>query len=780
MMLKIFQGAILGKVLGLILLSGSVLGVLATSTDSVSAFHFPQMVIVKVADESPDLHEAYWGETDVSMIIETKALYKGANFLTGVGLKLNKAVVAKAELFDNQDNLLQSIDVTGSKRIKFDLLGGSDVDLPRIPSDCWRQFHISFTYIDNADGKYEDGFHMQSRLWSKGFKGWYINPKNNKWRPLRFILSKTQEPAFEAILINSPSQEIPEFNVVTLTVPLAQNIVAGEQDFDWMYAEIINESTDEDILVTEVKIEDTLGDADDDFNAITNAAIWADLDGNGSYETKVSSTKQFTDNGLPVETHSFALTQNIIIETSIKIALRADLSTSANAGDTHTIRVSEITAAGMDSGSNASGSYEGTGQTMMVVVAGSITTAVAASNPDATLIVASTTNYAILGAFRLMATDEAFIVTKLTLDMTNGWESAEKVKISYPTKTGTATREISISSAAIVFDNIDMYVPENGNAVVTASATTKRIGTGMGGTFNDAIQIGIDMDAAAEFAAVGESSGIVLDGNSPGTDDRNGNIMYLYNTIPTIIATNPYGAGTIIPGITVDLYKFRVVADMAGEVAVKRFTFSIFISDASTTEPSAADLGGFTFIRDGMDITSSTQITQISNDGGATHLATPLSIETLGINNLENNTPYWVQVAFANTPATDGEQVIAAGETVTYTLRAVCGTGFTTNDAFSTVLLGDTVSSAGYTYLSDADADTGVEQIVILQNAVGTQFGDATMTDTEQTKFIWSDISVLDHIPTFDDDGVTETSSADWTNSYLVKNFPLSSYSYIL
>jgi len=172
----------------------------------------------------------------------------------------------------------------------------------------------------------------------------------------------------------------------------------------------------------------------------------------------------------------------------------------------------------------------------------------------------------------------------------------------------------------------------------------------------------------------------------------------------------------------------------------------------------------------------------LPNDGGATHIATPLTVETDDTNDVENNTSVWIQVTFANTPATDatGEQVIEAGQTVSYTLKAVAGTGFTTTDAFTTTLLNDSaVVTADYNYLSDVDTGTGVQQVVILQNAAGTQYGDATMTTTEQTKFLWSDKSVLAHLPTFDDDGVTETSSLDWTNGYLTKNTP-GGYGYTL
>lgn len=763
-----------GRLLGMALLLGLASGALFVSASSASAFTpispvLLSAVIVRVADESPQIHEAYWGETDEPLIIEMKALYGNANFLTSVGLKLNEAVVAKAGLFDDKDNLLQSVDTTGNKTIQFNLLDGSNSDLPRIPSNDWRKFHIRFTYIDNSDGGYEDGLHLQSCLWPGGFKGWYINPKNDKWLPLKFIFDTSGGPIFEAVLTKNIPQYTPEFSVITLDVPPAQNVAAGITDFDWMYASITNETAEESIRVTTLKIEDTLGDAGDSFGALTNAEIWADLDSNGSYETKVSNTEQFSDTGAPIETYLFTLTNPIVVESSIKIALRADLSINAPAGDTHTIRVSEITAEGSDTSLGATGTYDGTGQTMTVVVSGSLTSSVDGSSPVSSIVIGGTSNYTTLAAFKFSAVGEAQTITKLTFTMDNatlsgsaGYSSMDKMKISFPTKTGTDSRELSVYSARTTFDGLDMYAPKDSSAVVTVSGTAKKIG--FGGIFHGTLTVGLDTtgDDTAYFSSVGETSGTTLDGGD--VSDQFGSAMILYNTIPTVTAANPSGSGTIQPGSVIDLYKFKVTADAAGEIAIKRFTFTVFVTDASTTSPSSADLSNFTFLRDGMDITGYAQITDITT-------ATPVTLEDT--NYIENNISAKVQVAFGDTPAGDTEQVVSAGQTVTYTLRALCGTGFTTTDAISTSMNYDSANQGiDHTYLADTDMDPAVEDVIGL-STTGTHTGDAY-------NFIWSDRSTLFHNATFSETTSTASSSGDWTNSYLVKNFPLSGYGYTL
>lgn len=408
-----------------------------------------------------------------------------------------------------------------------------------------------------------------------------------------------------------------------------------------------------------------------------------------------------------------------------------------------------------------------------------VTASLDPSSPAAHIVLGGQVLFDDVAKYKFTATGSGFTVQKLAILIPNeGWVSVDMLKIEYKNKLGqTVSKTVSVYAEKSKFTGLSLYVPKNGSSTMTVKATFKKVITG-GGKFGAHIKFGLASGAVAgDFYAVPDPPSIVSADTRAANQDIYAAEHVLYDSMPYVTASNPSGTGTIVPGAVNDLYKFKVTADAAGAVAVKRFTFSIFITDASTTTASSADLGGFTFLRNGIDITASgAQITQISNDG-ATYLATPLSIETDDTNDLENNTSYWVQVTFANTPATDpnGEQIIDAGQTVLFTLRAIAGTGFTTTDAFATVLLGDQATDPGMNsvYLTDLDFDLGVQQIIGLQTAAGIQLH-------KSMNFVWSDRSVLAHLPTFDDDGVIETSSKDWTQGYLVKNFPLAVYGYTL
>lgn len=408
-----------------------------------------------------------------------------------------------------------------------------------------------------------------------------------------------------------------------------------------------------------------------------------------------------------------------------------------------------------------------------------VTASLDPSSPAAHIVLGGQVLFDDVAKYKFTAVGSGFTVQKLAILIPNaGWESVDMLKIEYPNKMGqTISQTVSVYAEKSKFTGLSLYVPKNGSSIMTVKTTFKKIITG-GGKFGAHIKCGLASGAVAgDFYAVPDAPSIISADTRVASQDIYAAEHVLYDSVPYVTASNPSGIGTIVPGAVNDLYKFKVSADASGAVAIKKFTFQILITDASTTTPSSADLGGFTFLRDNTDITSSTQITQISNNGGATYLATPLSIETKGTNDLENNIFYWVQVTFANTPATDpnGEQIIEAGQTVSFTLRAEAGTGFTSTDVFTTVLLGDHATDPGMNsvYLTDLDFDLGVQQIIGLQTATGIQLH-------KSTNFVWSDRSVLAHSPTFDDDGVIETSSKDWTQGYLVKNFPLSKYSYTL
>ncbi|HCR41813.1 TPA: hypothetical protein DIV45_00335 [Patescibacteria group bacterium] len=389
-----------------------------------------------------------------------------------------------------------------------------------------------------------------------------------------------------------------------------------------------------------------------------------------------------------------------------------------------------------------------------------VTAALDASSPPEHIVLGGQVAFDEVAKYNFTAVGSGFTVRKLALIIPNaGWTSVSMLQIEYPDKTGqTVIKTVSPYAEKTKFSALTLYVPKNGSSVMTVKARFKKIGVD-GGTFKAHTKFGLASGAiAGDFYATPENSSIISADTRVAKQDIYGDTHILYNSKPTVVSANPSGGGVIVPGSVVDLYKFKVTADPSGAIALKNFTIAVSVDDVSI--PKTAYLSDFTFMRGSVDITTSAQITDVSG-------STPLTLEdTNHVGATEQGilaTP--IQIAFGDTPADGGEQLIPAGQSVIYTLRAKCSPEFTTGDSINVVLELLNVDSDGYDYLADYDMDIGgVEQLITLQNAQGAAMGDAEA----YLNFIWSDMSALSHLPNFDDAGHDVISSPDWATSYLI------------
>jgi hypothetical protein len=339
-----------------------------------------------------------------------------------------------------------------------------------------------------------------------------------------------------------------------------------------MYAEIANQTDEEAIKVTDITIEDTLGDAGDQFNDLVNAEIWADLDSNGSYETKVSNTENPQDTGAPVETHLFNLNNFIVVESTTKIALRADVSSSAPAGDTHTIRVSDMTAVGNDTGANASGTYEGVGQTMAIVANGTLAVVIDASSPQSKLLVGGMT-YTTLAVFRLQVTDEDQFLNELTIT-DDGDDNVVTAYKFYADRDG--------SGNPVTPFLLDTITPANGVATLNIDNGIVRLTEGTYTHINvkadiatvdgfevnngDTVKVTVE-NPSQDVSSTGISSAMVIYGNSSVSQDTAEHRVY--KTVPFVNLSSDSPSGPLIPTPSTTIVKFNITADAAADVSLR-------------------------------------------------------------------------------------------------------------------------------------------------------------------------------------------------------------------
>jgi len=351
---------------------------------------------------------------------------------------------------------------------------------------------------------------------------------------------------------------------VTLTTPALRDIAPGVQDMVWMTGALRASNSGEDIVVTTVVLEDTLGDAGDNANDIDNVEIWADLTNDSStrgdvYETKVSNTEQFVDSAATDETLSFTLSSAITVPKNgeIKIAVLADLAAGATATDTHTISFDtdsgDVSGYGKSTGITANATPTGAGQTMTVAANGTLTLTVDGSSPSAKLVYGGQTDVE-LAIFRLAANNVENLDVdsiKITDDGSDNAVATYKFYVGTTllgTISGGATAEIFLADNTV-------YVPANDNIKVTVKGDMSTVDGSTVANGNTAV---VTVAAAGDIDTTGKSSGAAVDSTQTSVDAA---IHTLYNAYPSVAFANDTPGGTLIPNANLLVAKINITAN---------------------------------------------------------------------------------------------------------------------------------------------------------------------------------------------------------------------------
>ncbi|MSU54412.1 MAG: peptidoglycan-binding protein [Candidatus Staskawiczbacteria bacterium] len=385
-----------------------------------------------------------------------------------------------------------------------------------------------------------------------------------------------------------------------------------------------------------------------------------------------------------------------------------------------------------------------TGQTITFTT-GSITTALDGTTPLNQAVAGNQSVAA--GKFKFTASNDSFTIKELRFTVAGtATTSAVINSLTLKNENGTVLKTMPYGTDFTI-TGLSELVAANSVKILTAEynlATPYTDGTGT--TAATVVTTGKAATLTLSYALVANSQGT----ESEPTASRTANYTYVYKSVPTFTAGSVSGQGTFLTsGSTTDLYKFSVKADAKGPVSLKQLKFAVTITDGGTG--SSPILDRFSFFRGGTNITTSVAVI----DSGAT------SLESTATNLTELNSSS-VYVLF------DTEEVIPAGSTYTYTLKAT-PTGFmglsTDSDTVSTSIAQDTTPagvSAGANatlFALNATATTGA-----VQTLSTTALGAGTGTGAN---VIWSDNSAQLH------DYVYTSSSFDWFNGYLLDTFPL-------
>jgi hypothetical protein len=398
----------------------------------------------------------------------------------------------------------------------------------------------------------------------------------------------------------------------TLSSPAARSIVAGAQDLIFAEVSFNAGNSGEDVRITAVTLEDTLGDAADNAGNIDNVEIWADLTSATSargdiYETKISSGDNFTDTGATDETLSVTLDTFITVakDSYIKVAVLADIVTGATAGDTHTMSLdtdaSDVTAVGTTTTTAVTTAPTGSGQTFTVAASGTLTTSVDSSSPNKKLAVGGALQEEV-GVFRLAANNvenldvDSILITDAGAGDTISTYYFYNGTTLLGTKPGGATAELFLTDGTLVI-KADKYVK------ITVKADIASV-DGSTVTNNSALQVGIS--AAGDVDTTGIDSGVAVDSTGTG---YNAVAHDVYESVPTFTFATDTPSGALVGTGSVLVAKVKISANAGEDITFEAGDSNAITFSSATTRNDDSTVDVSMIVKDDAGTTLDTTAT---------------------------------------------------------------------------------------------------------------------------------------------------------------------------
>lgn len=265
---------------------------------------------------------------------------------------------------------------------------------------------------------------------------------------------------------------------------------------------------------------------------------------------------------------------------AVGIPLAADVTALDTEGDSATVTLTTVNLV-----SNV--------PTVIVKVVNSGSLAVTAASDTASadfLLTGSASNT--VSKFRFDATNEAFVVDRLTVEEAQGAadgaavgayaNNISLVTVSYPDSTGTTqTATGALTSNGLTLNGLTFYVGKDSHAEVTVKIdvpSTDR--SGGSATSNERVRMVLD-DGTGELRAVGQGSGQTLSDSTITTVDTAGSTMSKFvirEAKPTIALNSSSPSGAKVAGDQ-EVLRFNVSASSNEDVALNNIIFTMSSSD---------------------------------------------------------------------------------------------------------------------------------------------------------------------------------------------------------
>ncbi len=469
-----------------------------------------------------------------------------------------------------------------------------------------------------------------------------VTAQGGQWTARGSITNNTVTPTPSSVALDTVTVKVGALAITNRNVPAAQNILVGQQDFEFLSFTLDATASGEDLRFQQLIFNMNGSGTTADITGITV------MDG--------STALNVPDSGAAAVTTDLITPLVVTKGTSKTLSLQGDITGAGTAGETYRFTVSSSTAAtGVETSSTISETHAGNGQVMTIIASGGLSVDTDASNPQATLFAVGDTTGSMgvtIGEVRMTATTGESVL----LDSVNFTTSANinnSVGTMYlydgTTLVGTA---VPTTSAAVYMEIVDGTTVPKGTAgkKFTVKADLLAISDASPSAAADDISVSLTV---ADVLGKGQASNATV--SNLGT--MTGNTHYVFRSVPTV-AKGSLSTQTLVDG-TIELYRWTVSADSAGDIGLANFTFNVATS-------STVALTNFI-------VTDETDDTQLNNTAVASIAATEL------------------EVTF--NPGGGGivERQVSAGTTRTYVLKATA-TGAASGDSVQVSLVGDSAA----------------------------------------------------------------------------------------
>ena len=523
-----------------------------------------------------------------------------------------------------------------------------------------------------------------------------------------------------ALTLNTMTVKAAALDIAISSTPSAQNITAGTQDFTFANLQLDASQSGEDVRFSSIPLAMTFATM-----AVTEATNCQLFDGSTALNTG-SNVVNPTGASDADQTFTFDEALTISKGTVKSLALKCDLSSAVSANDSLSWGINaapSITVTGVTSSNAVTETITASAGQTMTVAAVSVVASKDSSSPSYTIAAAGSTGIS-AGTINFRAANEAVTLQRVGLTLTNSASSSSSdlVQVSLwdgSTQVGTAIFVGSNTNATSTLST-PVTLPKDTDKDLTIKIDLANIGTSQAGTQGQLIAVDINTNST-NTQGVGQESGSTV--NASGSTAFDG--VRMFKTYPTFAKLAV--PSTVLVTSTMDLYRFSVTANSAGDVGIYKFVVNI----ATSSTPSG---------------TSSTTVTNLKivayTDSGFS--STVSGFTTAG----QLNDTIAGLVSSGNTDvlmtaSSQGVDYLQIPAGSTYYFRVVADvalTGGPTGGSVTTNLQGDAAYPVAATNLESAtgaDADT-------------------------HDDFVWSPNATT----------TSNLSHLDWTNGYFVAGLP--------